>query len=177
MQILILYFNDRFCAEKRLGIGTMRFLVLCVVLFTATSIASTDSEQACQDFVSIQDNYKLAHENDDCLKAANEGFGSAQYSVGMAFGFAGNRQLEEEYYRLAADNRIIAAYLALGHHMRDESIWESIYWYQRFVQTKTNGYGYAANLLSRLFETLDDEGQAQYWLEVCVTSDYHACGE
>jgi len=154
-----------------------KILIIFLALWVALVSASSSSEQACQNYVSIEDGYKTAHKNEDCLKALDEGYGSAQYSVGMGFGYAGDKKLEEKYYRLAADNGVVAAYLALGHHLREENIWESIYWYQRFVQTKTNGYGYAALQLSKLFDKLSDAGQAKYWLTICESSDYEGCSQ
>ena len=127
-------------------------------------------------FVKEGDNYKIANKNKYCLNAANAGISSAQYSVGMGYGFSGNQKLEKEYYRKAANQNNIAAYLALGHTLRDDSIWETIYWYQRFVATKTDGYGLAANLLSEIFTKLNDKEQSAYWLQVCELSPYTGCG-
>ena len=152
-----------------------KVLIIFLASLVTTVSASTSSEQACLNYTSNQENLKSAHNYEHCVNAANEGSGSAQYSVGMSYGFAGQREIEEKYYRLAAGNQNVAAYLALGHHLRDENIWESIYWYQRFAQTKTNGYGYAALQLSELFDSLGDEGQANYWLKVCNLSDYQGC--
>jgi len=116
-----------------------------------------------------------AHENKQCLRAADAGFGPAQYSVGMAFGFAGDHAAEEKYYRLAADRQVIAAYLGLGHLLAESKPWEALYWYQRYVALKPEGYGYAALLASKIFERLGDRGQAGYWLGVCTASGYEGC--
>lgn len=152
-----------------------KLLIIILVPLSLIVYASTPSEEACTNFVSNQLNIRSAHKYEHCINAANEGSGSAQYSVGMSYGFDGQREVEEKYYRLAADNKNVAAYLALGHHLRDKNIWESIYWYQRFAQTKTNGYGYAALQLSELFDSLGNQGQANYWLNVCNLSDYQGC--
>ena len=138
-------------------------------------VAASEDEAACLRFVDVGENYKVAHENEHCLRAAEAGLGSAQYSVGMGYGFAGERALEERYYRLAADQRNVAAYLALGHMLSESKPWESVYWYQRYVAVKPEGYGYAALLVSKILEQLDDKGQAAYWLDVCRASGYEGC--
>jgi hypothetical protein len=96
-------------------------------------------EEQCRSYVKRDNNYKTAQMNEACIRAAQAGIGSAQYSVGMGYGFAGDYGRERKYYRLAANNRVIAAYLALGHVVRDDNVWEAIYWYQRFVTTKHKG--------------------------------------
>ena len=158
----------------------MRLLSFFLTLFCSSlAIAATlDSDaQQCQAFVSVGENYKLAHQNEHCLKAANAGVGSAQYSVGMALGYAGDPAAEHNYYRLAANNQSIAAYLALGHALSESKPWEAIYWYQRYIATRHDGWGYAALLVSRIFEKLGDSAQAAYWLDACRSSAYEGCSK
>ncbi len=154
--------------------------VIVILLFSPVVVIAgagtgTD-EKMCTSFVKEGSNYKTANKNKYCLDAANTGISSAQYSVGMSYGFSGNPKLEQEYYRKAANNRNVAAYLALGHTLRNDNIWEAIYWYQRFVATKTDGYGLAANLLSTIFTKLNNEEQSAYWQQVCELSPYTGCG-
>jgi hypothetical protein len=139
----------------------------------AEAQAQSEDEIACAAF--LEANHKAAHTNESCLKAAEAGFGPAQYSVGMGFGFAGQPELEQKYYRLAAEQRITAAYLGLGHTLVQSDPWESIYWYQRFVATGDEAKGYAAILIAKIFEALGDRGQAAYWVEVCKASEYRSC--
>ena len=155
-------------------------VVLCtlsepVVAQTRPVPARSSDEAECMAFIALEQNYRVAHENERCLAAAKAGFGPAQYAVGMGYGFGGDRVSEERYYRLAADQRIVAAYLALGHTFAETKPWESVYWYQRFIATKPEGYGYAALLVSKIFVRLQDAGQAAYWLEVCRESKYEGC--
>jgi len=171
--------RQRAAAELRRYTRSMSvwlYPLLLGLLASSSAVVAQDRDvEECNAFVAVGENYKTAHRNENCLRAAERGSGSAQYSVGMAYGFAGDRQLEEKYYRLAADQRSVAAYLALGHLLADRSPWESIYWYQRYVATKADGYGYAALLLSKSFERLGERGQAAYWLEVCSKSEYTGC--
>jgi len=141
----------------------------------AFATSSDTDEEKCLSYIRAHQSYKDAHKNKNCLKAAKAGISSAQYIVGMSYGFAGNHELEKKYYRLAANNKNIAAYLSLGHVLRDESKWEAIYWYQRYVATKTKGYGYAALLISDIFNELGDDAQSKYWREVCRTSSFRDC--
>lgn len=135
----------------------------------------SSDEERCRAFIRIGDNYKQAHKNEHCLKAAKLGVGSSQYSVGLAYGYSGDKASEEKYYRLAANNGSSAAYLALGHVLNDPKPWEAIYWYQRYVTSKADGYGYAALLVSKIFQRFGDKAQAAYWVEVCRSSTYNGC--
>ena len=150
-------------------------LILLITLFLPNVSYGETKESMCLSYVAITGNIKKAHEYQPCLDASDLGIGSAQYSVGMSYGYAGKNDLEERYYRLAASNRNIAAYLSLGHLLRENSPWKAIYWYQRFAATKADGYGYAAILISNLFSELGDASQAEYWLEVCKVSPYNGC--
>lgn len=157
-------------------IGCLLFFFACSS--TYASLPETDKateEQQCLSFARLGENYKLAHQNEHCLSAASAGVASAQYSVGMAFGLAGDSAAEEKYYRMAANNRNIASYLALGHTYADTKPWEAIYWYQRYITTRHDGWGYAAFLVSKIFEKLGDPAQAAYWLEACRSSPYEGC--
>ena len=138
---------------------------------------SSSDEEVCQEFVAIPDNIKNAHLNENCLKAADSGSGPSQYSVGMSYGFLGEHKLEEKYYKLAAEQHVKAAYLALGHLYRENKVEEAIHWYQRYIETKAEGYGYAASLLSDIYLQRGDKEKAQKWLEVCQSSPYgENCG-
>jgi len=143
---------------------------------TEPVVPSSEDEIACVAFVDAgRENYKRAHEDAHCLKAAQTGSRLAQYSVGMGYGFAGDRVSEEKYYRLAANQKAVAAYLALGHLLAEDRPWEAIYWYQRFIELRPEGYGYAAVLVSKIFQRLGDRSQAAYWLEVCRGSGHEGC--
>jgi len=154
-------------------------LFICFLMFHYCSIAFAaaleSDEQQCLSYVRIAENYKRAHLNKHCIEAAKAGVGSAQYSVGMAYGFADKPTLEEKYYRLAASNKSISSYLALGHILSESKPWESIYWYQRYIYTKVDGYGYATKRVSRIFERLGERTQAAYWIEACLSSPYEGC--
>ena len=154
----------------------MKYLtILLLTLFLPSVSYGETEENLCLSYVGIGENYKTAHKYQPCLDSAALGQGPAQYALGMSYGYAGNSELEEKYYRLAASNRNIAAYLSLGHVLSVSNPWEAIYWYQRYVATKSNGYGYAAVLISNLFSKLGDSIQAAYWLEVCEASQYGGC--
>lgn len=161
----------------------LSLIVIAASARTEAALAQTEvkpprseDEVGCMAFLDgAGESHRHAHENKQCLRAADAGFGPAQYSVGMGFGFAGDHAAEEKYYRLAADRQVIAAYLGLGHLLAESNPWEAIYWYQRYVALKPEGYGYAALLASRIFERLGERGQAEYWLGVCKTSGYEGC--
>jgi TPR repeat protein len=142
-----------------------------LLIMSHDSPANTD-EKACLEFVQLGENYKVAHQDERCLNAANSGSGSALYSVGMGHGFAGNRELEIRYYELAADKNNPAAYLALGHVYRKQNPEKALFWYERFAATKVEGYGYAALILARLYAAKDQEEASKYWLQICKKSPY-----
>ena len=130
------------------------------------------AEKACYEFIrAAEENYKHAHKNQDCLSAANAGLPGALYQVGMGFGFDNEHDKEIMYYRKAANARSIAAYLALGHMLSEdnETYYEAIYWYQRYVSAKPKpeATGYAAIRISQIFKAMGDAPQAEYWKEVC----------
>lgn len=152
------------------------FLTLIIIFVSIPVYAEVvDDESECMSFVKIGDNYKKGHRNISCQNAANAGVGSAQYAVGVGYGYAGDSTQELKYLRLSANNRNIAAYLSLGHALRNKEPWESIYWYQRYVATNAQGYGYAALLISDVFKELGDSAQSKYWREVCMKSPYQGC--
>ncbi len=132
-------------------------------------------EKNCLNFVAQDENHKIAHQHAACIKAANSGVSSAQYSVGMGYGFSGKHVQEEKYYRLAANNQNINAYLAMGHLLKDKKPWQTIYWYQIYFDKKEDGYGYAAILISKIFIELGDVEQAKYWQLNCNSSPYQDC--
>jgi hypothetical protein len=154
-----------------------RLLVAAITFLMVKSVFAQLPQNECTAFTKQGENYKIAHTNEYCMKAAELGVSSAQYSVGMSYGFAGNSNMEEKYYRMAANQGNIASYLGLGHALRKKNVWESIYWYQRFIATKAEGYGYAAILLSGIFNELGDSAQSEYWRVVCEQSPYQDCGQ
>jgi hypothetical protein len=84
------------------------------LLFTISAFAaSTQDAKACNAFIHVGTNYKVAQTYAPCLKAAESGVGPAEYSVGMGYGFAGQPKLEELYYRRAAEHGVSAAYLGI----------------------------------------------------------------
>jgi len=143
--------------------------------FASLSVAATSDRAACLAFVKESANFKVAQQNPRCLRAAAAGDPAAQYSVGMGYGFAGQPDLEEKYYRLAAEQGLAPAYLALAHSLLDAHEDEAIQWYERFVETKSDGYGYAAKLLADIFERRGDRKQSNYWSSVCRASTYKGC--
>lgn len=154
----------------------MNKLLFFVLILVADQAIADDVDNKCLQFINAsKNNYKIAHTNKFCLDSANSGNAIAQYSVGMAYGFAEKSDLEEKYYALSADQGNTAAYLALGHVLSKKSPWEAIYWYQRYYSTKNQGYGYAAQRLSRVFEALNQPEQQKYWHEKCKESDYKGC--
>jgi TPR repeat protein len=148
-----------------------RVIILSFFLFSKLVLAN-DASQSCSEFVSAADNYKIAHQNEYCISAAKEGHGSALYSLGMAYGFDGKPDLELQYYEKAAEKNVIAAYLALGHVYLAKDKTKYIYWYKRFIATKTQGYGYASIKLARLNKEKGESKSSVYWLNVCKESPY-----
>ncbi len=157
----------------------MKYLVILLglnLIFTICLVQASESIDRCNKFINdSKGNYKKAHTNKHCLKAAKEGNSSAQYSVGMGFGYDGNHDLEEKYYRLSANQQVIASYLSLGHVLSDKAPWEAIYWYQRYYSTKSDGYGYSAYRIMQLFEKMNDKNQSKYWRIKCRKSKYKGC--
>ncbi len=87
------------------------------------------------------------------------------YSVGMGYGFAGDTERELEYYRGAAEQGVIAAYLALGHALRDSDEEQAILWYQLFARTEAEASFYAAHILADIYQERGDTANAEYWYE------------
>ena len=152
-------------------------LLIAVISFavTSSSVATSSDGEACATFIKKSGNYKVAQQNPQCLRAADAGDSAAQYSVGMGYGFAGRPDLEEKYYRLAAAQGLAPAYLALGHSLLEAHEDEAIQWYERFVETRADGYGYGSKLLADIFERRGDQQQSRYWLSVCKASSYQGC--
>jgi TPR repeat protein len=150
----------------------MRKVVILTLLLYSKIVIASDASQACGEFVRSAENYKIAHQNKHCLAAAKEGHGAALYSVGMAYGFDGKPDLELQYYEQAASKNVFAAYLALGHVYLEKDKAKSIYWYERFIETKTQGYGYASLIVARLYKEKGDSNTSAYWLDVCKESPY-----
>lgn len=150
---------------------------LLLLLFFYNSIAiSSESYSKCNAFLKAsKENYKVAHKEKSCLISADKGDSRAQYTVGMSYGFAQRHDLEEKYYRLSANQNNIAAYLGLGHLLSEQKPWEAIYWYQRYYSTKSQGYGYAAQRISKVFKDMNKPTQQKYWYEKCKQSDYKRC--
>ena len=149
-----------------------RIIIAILLVITPFSCFSATDVQECQEFILHDQNYQVAHLNNSCILAARAGDGSALYSIGFSYGYSGNSELEKKYYELAANKGVEAAFLALGHIYRGKEIDKSIYWYERFVQTKAQGYGYASLLLARLHANSGDNKASKYWLGVCKSSPY-----
>ncbi|ABD79711.1 hypothetical protein Sde_0447 [Saccharophagus degradans 2-40] len=96
------------------------------------------------------------------------------YSIGLGYGFAGKHNLEKAYYILAAAEEVPAAYLALGNIYRESDMDQAIAWYVRFANTKSEGYGYGAYMLSGIYQKLEQPEKASYWLSVCIESSMGA---
>jgi len=154
----------------------LRIIFIALSLFGSPAVLEAETLD-CMAFVGKGENYKAAHVYEPCLFAAKAGDGRALYAVGMSYGYAGNEALELEYYRKAAKQSVVASYLALGHALREKDINESISWYEKFVETKPQGYGYVALQLSRLYKIKGNEKRSNYWLGVCKESPYKEnCG-
>ena len=151
------------------------FLVSVFGLLVASPSSANTPFEECAAHLQADGGYKTAHENEGCLRAANEGSASAQYSVGMGFGFSGRHDLEEKYYRLAASQGAAPAYLGLGHVLREKKPAEAIRWYEKFVHSRYQGYGYAAKQLELLYLEIGDRGKAAHWHDVCRESGYEGC--
>lgn len=165
---MLLYHNVIFGWLKIYFSKTSLYFLTFIFLFIPLEVVGlTEKEEKCLSFVRKDENYKEAYKNKHCLEAVEQGSGIALYSVGMSYGFVDEIEKEEEYYRLAANKRIIAAYLGLGNILRNRNKWEAIYWYQRYFQTKIKGFCYAAKQISIIFSELGDEFQSKYWLEAC----------
>lgn len=147
----------------------MKYIVPLLLIFSLQASAEND-EQTCLDFVGKNENYKVAHDNSSCLAAAEQGSGPAMYSIGMGYGYAGNKELEQVYYLLAAAKNVPAAYLALGHSYRANDEEKVISWYIRYTETRTEGYGYGAHLLSEIYQSQGNSEKAKYWLTICNES-------
>ncbi|RDX38167.1 hypothetical protein DZA50_00480 [Kangiella sp. HD9-110m-PIT-SAG07] len=155
----------------------MKFLALVIINFISVQCIASENSQECIDFISANENYKKAHLNKSCQLAALDGNPSIQYSIGMGYGYEGLHDLEEEYYRLAANSGLISAYLTLGHTLSKNEPWEAIYWYQRYYYSKVDGYGYAAFRIVDIFEKLNKPQQVELWWERCLESPYQGCKE
>jgi TPR repeat protein len=147
---------------------------LLFILFTSGALASeaTSDGKLCLEYAKEKENYKIAHKNEHCLKAAKEGYAPAQYAVALGFNSDGKHVEEEKYYKLAAAQDGIAAYLGLGHLYRYKDEDKAIYWYSRYVQTKSSGYGYAAILIAKIYKENENTEMADKWLNVCLASPY-----
>jgi hypothetical protein len=140
-------------------------------LFSFQCFADADIK-LCHEFLQVGKNYKIAHLNENCISAAKAGSGAAQYSLGMSYGFAGNADLEREYYEKAAKLSIPAAFLALGHLYRSKDMDKSAYWYERYANLKQQGYGYTSLLLARIYSESGNMVKKDYWLSMCKSSPY-----
>ncbi len=131
------------------------FLIGALLFFSSVIFSQTTSDSYfCTEYVQEGENYKSGHKNASCIKAAANGVPSAQYSVGMGYGYEGDHKKEEHYYRLAAEQGLISTYLGLAHVLISQgslALKESIYWYQRFYESRVDGYGYAANIISNIY--------------------------
>ena len=122
----------------------------------------------------------MPHISAPCLDAAEQGYPDIQYLVGMSFGYAGDHKSEADYYKKAAEKNYAPAFLGLGHVLRsgnDSDIEAAMSWYQRYAETKEEGYGYVALLLSELYMERGNSELSQQWLAVCHASPYKGCGE
>jgi TPR repeat protein len=156
----------------------IRHCVLVLVgAYCASAYSQTrDEARRCIEFAETSP--KQAHLSTDCFLAAVQGHGPSQYAVGMSFGYAGERQQEEYWYRQSAANGVVAAYLALGHVLRGEpnnNLEEAVYWYTRFWEAGPQGRGYAAQLLSQIEAERGNKEEANVWLQRCRDSDYEGC--
>lgn len=140
----------------------MRYLAFLLLNLSAIALASSE-EELCLDYVELDENYKLAHQNPHCLRAVELGSGPAMYSVGMGYGFAGDSGKELTYYRLAAEQGVAAAYLALGHALRESNEEEAVLWYELFARTDAEASFYAAGILAEIHEGRGNTMKAQYW--------------
>ena len=100
------------------------------------------------------------------------------FALAVSFGEAGNREMERYYYRSAAEREYAPAYLALGHwqlRQAEADIHSAIDWYEKYVASGSEDYGYAALLASFLYLQLGDLERANRWRAICETSAYENC--
>jgi hypothetical protein len=145
-------------------------------LLPRLSAASEADVEACLEFAKEGENYKVAHKNSHCFKAANEGNHAAQYSVGMGYGFEGDHDLEEKYYRQSAAQGNYAAYMGLGHVLTDKNDEEAIYWYKRYIEAiqkkpdSDKSDKFVAKLITRIYKKNNKSKELEQWLAECEKS-------
>ena len=158
----------------------MKRIFVAILLFplTAHSAPSSSSHAAC--LQALAKHPKQAHKIAPCLKAAEAGHPDALYAIGMSYGYAGANAEELRYYQESADKGFPPAFLAIGHVMRSapqNNIAEAIKWYERYVQSKYEGWGYAAALISQLHQQQGAAKMASEWAAICKQSSYEGCPE
>jgi hypothetical protein len=148
-------------------------LLMCPLLSSAQL-----SEEAERCAARIENDSEAIHTDADCLTAAEQGYPGILYSVGVGFGFAGDREKELAYYLMAAVGGYVEAYLAIGHVMRSEPINQldqAVSWYSRYWEEGGYASGYAAKLLSLIESERGNESEAEVWLGRCKETDYGGC--
>lgn len=153
--------------------------VLTFVLLFASNVAFADTEsQLCSKTINAHP--KQVHLDAHCLAAAQSGVANIQYAVGMSFGYSGDSEEELHYYQLAANGGYVPAYLAIGHVFRSapyNNEAEAMKWYEKYANSKESGYGYAALLLSDLYEKQGNTKASQHWLAICKEAKYSGCSK
>ena len=153
----------------------MHKILIGIFVFLTSNYANGAQQSDCAAFVAKSDNYKMAHTHVPCLDAAKGGSGPAQYSVGLSYGLVGDHEAELKFTEAAANNRVVAAYLALGNIYRKTDLWRAIYWYQRHVHANGDGWGYSASKLAQIFDSLGEKEQSKYWKDICEQSPTQIC--
>ena len=155
-------------------------MVIAILGTAAEGCATEATPEYGECALILESSPRQAHESAPCLAAAEQGYPDIQYSVGMSFGYAGDHKSEAKYYKKAAEQKYAPAFLGLGHVLRsgnNSDIEAAMEWYQMYAESKEEGYGYAAYLLSELHMERGDNKSAERWLEVCHASPYVGCSE
>jgi len=150
-------------------------LTLLLTLSWISTNALANDYAACM--AAAEQHTKDLHTLPACQRAA-AGHPDISYALGMSYGYAGDGARELQFYRAAADQGFVPAYLAIGHVMRAEPHKDrraAIRWYRRYVESGGKASGYAARLISDLYAELGDEAQAGKWQAVCKASNYKDC--
>jgi len=156
----------------------MKRIFVAIFLFPLVvhSAQSPSSHESCLQTLAAQP--KQAHKIAACIEAAAAGYPDVLYAVGMAYGYSGAASEEMRYYQASANKGFPPAFLAMGHVMRSapyNNSAEAIKWYERYVQSRYEGWGYAAALISQLHQEQGTSQKATEWAAVCKQSSYEGC--
>ena len=149
------------------------FTFLLLTLLSFSSLAN-DLEK-CGAFIKSKNEGEQVHNFQPCLNLAKNGHVGAQYAIAMSYEGVKKGELAQKYYMQAANKGFAPAFLNIGHMFNEVQPWKAIYWYQRYFQTGEEGSGYAAKLISIIFQRLELNGESEYWVKQCLTTAYTGC--